>query len=93
MMETDYMMTRLKESVKLIPAGARSGYEGNTEEENNGYVVFKWNIHSSTGKQDGGERGGVTPPVPTPPTNIERRRERFSLDVGYFFMPVVDRAE
>jgi hypothetical protein len=41
MMETDYMMTRLKESAKPIPAGARSGHDGNTEEENNGYVVFK----------------------------------------------------
>ncbi len=24
--------------------------EGNTEEENNGYVVFKWNIHGSAEK-------------------------------------------
>jgi hypothetical protein len=40
MMETDYMMTRLKESAIPIPL-APSGHEGNTEEENNGYVVFK----------------------------------------------------
>jgi hypothetical protein len=25
-------------------------HEGNTEEENNGYVVFKWNIFVSAGK-------------------------------------------
>ncbi len=32
-------------------------HEGNTEEENNGYVVFKWNIHGSAGKWGGGEGG------------------------------------
>ncbi len=25
------------------------GYEGNTEEDSNGYVVLKWNIHGSAG--------------------------------------------
>ncbi len=29
-------------------------YEGNTEEENNGYVVFKLNIHGSARKNGGG---------------------------------------
>jgi hypothetical protein len=28
-----------------------TSFEGNTKEENNGYVVFKWNIHGSAGKQ------------------------------------------
>ncbi len=40
MMETDYMMTRLKESAKPISAGARNGHEDNTEEEKKGYVVL-----------------------------------------------------
>jgi hypothetical protein len=28
---------------------------GNTEEENNGYVVFKWNIHGLAWKAGGGQ--------------------------------------
>ena len=38
--------------VKIL-AGLRNSYrnhEGNTKDENNGYVVFKWNIHGSAGK-------------------------------------------
>ncbi len=31
--------------------------EGNTEEENSGYVVFKWCIHWSAGKRVGGKGG------------------------------------
>jgi hypothetical protein len=35
--------------------------EGNTEEENNVYVVYEINTPA---KQGGGKTGGVTPPVP-----------------------------
>jgi hypothetical protein len=39
--------------------------ERNTEEENNGYVVFKRNLQGTAGKCDGwGE--GVAPPAPLP---------------------------
>jgi hypothetical protein len=42
-------------------------HEGNTEEENNGNVVFKCNIHGSATKYRvvAGRGGGVTPPAPT----------------------------
>jgi hypothetical protein len=33
--------------------GSRARYDGNTEEENNGYVVFERNIHGLGGKKDG----------------------------------------
>jgi hypothetical protein len=36
---------------------AAAYHEGNTEEDNNGYVVFKWTIHGSAGKLGGGEWG------------------------------------
>ncbi len=44
-------------------------YEGIIEEENNGHVVFTWNIHGSAGKWVGGGEGGgeallVSPPHP-----------------------------
>jgi hypothetical protein len=32
-------------------------HEGNTEEENNGYVVIKWYIYESAVKISGGEEG------------------------------------
>ncbi len=40
---------------------------GNTEEESNSNVVFKWNIHWSAGKEGGGGVSGrdVTPPART----------------------------
>jgi hypothetical protein len=33
----------------------RRGHEGNTEKENNGYVVFKGNILGQAGEKSGGE--------------------------------------
>jgi len=48
--------------VKIL-AGLRNSYrnhEGNTKDENNGYVVFKGNIHGSAGKLSGGEGGQVS---------------------------------
>jgi len=39
--------------------------KGNTEKYINGYVVFKWNIHGSSGKYYGGEGvGGSARPHP-----------------------------
>ncbi len=42
--------------------------EGNTEEDNDGYVVFKGNIHGSAEKQSVGERKarGLLRPTPVP---------------------------
>ncbi len=44
--------------------------EENTEEEKNGYVVFKWNIHGSAGKKGVNKGGGGTlirlPPLLSP---------------------------
>jgi hypothetical protein len=39
----------------------RYDHGANTEEKNNGYVVFKLNIHGSAGK--GWRRGGVLSPT------------------------------
>jgi hypothetical protein len=39
--------------------GKLGPHEGNAEEENNGYVVFKLNIHGSSGNMGGGEGGGL----------------------------------
>jgi hypothetical protein len=68
-----------------------SRHVGNTEEEDNVYVVFESNIPWSAGKYGGGEGGGgVTPPVPTPIytvgfwTAILRRRERVLPPPGIF---------
>jgi hypothetical protein len=36
-------------------------YEVNIKEENNGYVVFKENIHGSAGNKGGGEGRGNEP--------------------------------
>ncbi len=35
----------------LVPSYMYKEHEGNTEEENNGYVVFNRNIHGSVGKE------------------------------------------
>ncbi len=40
--------------------------KGNTEEENNGYVVFRWNIHGSDGKGGGVGRRYSGRPQPNP---------------------------
>ncbi len=49
------------------PCGDRTGQEGNTEDEYNGYVVFKCIIHIlyQLGKCLIVRGGGVTPPAPT----------------------------
>jgi hypothetical protein len=39
-------------------------HEGNIEEENNGYVVFKCNILRLAQELSGGEGKGVSPPTP-----------------------------
>ncbi len=62
-------------------------HEGNTEEKNNGNVVFKWNIHRSDGaKGDVGGEGGevlVIVYVRPPPTAFYRQAsEQIFL---YFF--------
>ncbi len=49
--------------------------EGNTEEENNDYVVFKWNIRLSAWKK-GGEGRGILLRPPPPPTAFYSRRLR-----------------
>jgi hypothetical protein len=36
---------------ELPPIIVKNFYEDNTEEKNNGYVVFKWNIHGSAGAE------------------------------------------
>jgi hypothetical protein len=40
----------------LTAKGEKLYTNGGNEEENNGYVVFKLNIHRSTGKYGGAER-------------------------------------
>jgi hypothetical protein len=63
----------------------------NIEEENNGYVVFKCNIHGSAGKYRGGKGGGVITPRAIIPFYsrlldrcIQRRLEQFFfLHLGY----------
>ncbi len=37
-------------------------HKRNIEEENDGYVVFKWNIHGTAEKMGGGDRGYSAPP-------------------------------
>jgi hypothetical protein len=39
----------------------RVWHEGHIEEENNGYVVLKWNIPGSAGIKGGGEGGEAYP--------------------------------
>jgi hypothetical protein len=36
-------------------------HDGNIEKENNGYVVFKWDIHGSAGKWGGGGEALLRP--------------------------------
>ncbi len=42
----------------------KKSHEGNTEVENGGYVVIKWNIHISAGKQGGEGGGALLRPLP-----------------------------
>ncbi len=56
-----------------------------TEEKNNGYVVFKWKSSDRIGNYRKGE--GYSAPRPLyGRLRTERRRERFFLHFGYFFM-------
>jgi hypothetical protein len=49
-------------------------YEGNTEEENNGYVVFKRKKSTNLpGKEGGGEGGGIAQTPPAPPNPFYNR--------------------
>jgi hypothetical protein len=59
----------------------------NAKEENNGYVVLKWNISWEKGWQ-WVHGGGITSPAPTPRfwENILRRHERFSSTSDSCFM-------
>ncbi len=60
-------------------------HEWTTEEKNNGYVVFKWKSLDHLGNYREGD-GYSASPLSTAGFWTERRRERFFLQFGYFFM-------
>ncbi len=64
-----FVWTSWKRTEPLMTLLECSNHEGNTEEENNGYVVFKWNTYyGSAWKQGGDEReGGDVLLLPIPP--------------------------
>ncbi len=54
--------------LEMGAAKAEAKHEGNTEEENNGYVVFKWYINAIDQLENRVilRGGSVSPPVPSP---------------------------